>query len=87
MESGDGAGLGFIFLVVAIAGYFLPGIIASMRGHESQNMIAFLNLILGWTVIGWLVLLVVAFTGTTSSGRKAREEELALLRKIAASKD
>jgi hypothetical protein len=47
--------LGFI-------GYFLPSVIAAIRGHHNAVAIIVLNLLLGWTLIGWVVALVWAFT-------------------------
>lgn len=45
-------------LAVAIALYFLPGIIAANRGHPNGGSIFLLNLLLGWTFLGWVVALV-----------------------------
>lgn len=39
--------------------YFLPTIVATQRGHRAGGIIV-LNLLLGWTGIGWLVLTVWA---------------------------
>lgn len=35
--------------------YFLPAIIARMRHHRQRGAITLLNLLTGWTVIGWIV--------------------------------
>ncbi len=48
----------------AIAFYMLPAIIAINRGTDNMGWVIFLNVILGWTLIIWIVLLVVALTGT-----------------------
>ena len=40
--------------------YFLPSIIALMRGKRNTLAIFLLNLFLGWSVIGWIVALVWA---------------------------
>ena len=37
--------------------YFLPTIVASHRGHGVAGILL-LNLLLGWTVIGWFALLL-----------------------------
>lgn len=50
------------FFVVVIFVYLLPGIIASVRKHNNAGPIWLLTIILGWTVLGWLVALVWAFT-------------------------
>ncbi|XBQ15827.1 MAG: superinfection immunity protein [Oceanicaulis sp.] len=44
-------------------GYFLPAFIAALRAHPDHLAIFFLNLFLGWTLIGWVVSLVWAVTG------------------------
>lgn len=42
------------FLIFALVCYFLPTIIAVCRGHASGMAIFAVNLLLGWSVIGWL---------------------------------
>ena len=51
-----------IVLAIMLAIYFLPTIVASNRGHQSAGAIFFLNLLLGWTLLGWVVAFVWAFT-------------------------
>jgi threonine/homoserine/homoserine lactone efflux protein len=43
--------------------YFLPAAIAVLRPHQSAAAILVLNLLLGWTVLGWIVALIWSFTG------------------------
>ncbi len=50
MNSGGALTLGIIIL---LAGYFLPSIIALSRGHKDAAAIVAVNLFLGWSVIGW----------------------------------
>jgi len=40
--------------------YFLPTIIAAIRGKRDLLAIFLLNLFLGWSVIGWVVALIWA---------------------------
>jgi len=42
--------------------YFLPWVIALLRSHRNSTAIFVLNLLLGWTFIGWVVALVWSFT-------------------------
>lgn len=52
-------GLLEILLVVLIfTVYFLPTLIAFLRQHKNKLAIFLLNLLLGWTVLGWVVSLV-----------------------------
>jgi hypothetical protein len=44
-------------LTVGSGGYFIPTLIAYCRQHHNAGMIFFLNLIFGWTVIGWVIAL------------------------------
>jgi hypothetical protein len=50
-------------IALLIATYFLPLVIALMRGPHRQTLaIGLLNLLLGWTLVGWVVALVWAVT-------------------------
>jgi hypothetical protein len=49
-------------IVVLLALYFIPALVAYNRGHHNQNAIFVLNLFLGWTFIFWVISLVWACT-------------------------
>lgn len=50
-----------IVLVLALpALYFLPAIVGFVRRKQNRWAILWLDLFLGWTVIGWIVLMVWA---------------------------
>ncbi len=55
------------------AGYFAPAFIAAFRRHPSQNGIGALNLLLGWTFIGWVVALVWSLSG--EAGRRPERKK------------
>ena len=38
--------------------YFLPSVIAYRRGHPQLPGVIAVNFLIGWTVIGWIVVLV-----------------------------
>jgi hypothetical protein len=40
--------------------YLLPTIVAWSRHHQTA-MVAVLNVFLGWTIIGWIISLAIAF--------------------------
>lgn len=42
--------------------YFIPAIVASHKKHKQQTAICILNLVFGWTVLGWLIALIWACT-------------------------
>jgi uncharacterized membrane protein len=52
-----GIGLTAFFIIGGVF-YFLPSLIALMRGKSNSIAILALNLFLGWTLIGWVVSLV-----------------------------
>ena len=57
-----------IVLLIAIIIYFIPFIIAVVRKVRNQISVFFLNLFLGWTVIGFFVLIFYAsLTNATSN--------------------
>ena len=47
-----------IVILIVLAIYFLPAIIAMKRDKSNKNAILLLNLFLGWTFLGWVVALV-----------------------------
>ncbi|NKX93899.1 superinfection immunity protein [Sanguibacter hominis ATCC BAA-789] len=47
-------------LAVLTGFYTLPWAIAATRGRSNHGSIALLNVLLGWTFIGWIVALVMA---------------------------
>jgi hypothetical protein len=59
---------GFVNVTGLIALYFLPTIIAGLRRSTMTVWVVLINLLAGWTVLGWLVALVMAI----ASSRKQR---------------
>lgn len=41
--------------------YFLPSFLALCFGHRDKGAILMLNILLGWTVIGWIIALIWSF--------------------------
>ena len=56
------AGLSAIVIIISLISYFLPTVIAMLRGKSNTFAILLLNLFLGWTFIGWIVALVWSVT-------------------------
>lgn len=50
--------LGLVFMLALGVLYFVPTIIAVKRKHKSTGGIVVLNILAGWTFIGWLIALV-----------------------------
>lgn len=57
-----------ILIVLAIALYFVPAIVAFNREHHQTGAIFVLNIFLGWTLLGWVAALVWASTATQGKG-------------------
>jgi hypothetical protein len=51
-----------VAIAVGIGLYFLPTIIAVLRHNANALMIGVLNFFLGWTFLGWVVSLALAFS-------------------------
>jgi hypothetical protein len=60
----------FWFIIVFISGYCIPLVIAIKRQHHSAMAIAAVNILLGWTVIGWICAFVWSLTPVHPALRK-----------------
>ena len=49
-------------LIILAIVYFIPAIIAIARKHRSKEAIFALNLLLGWTCLGWVIALIWSLT-------------------------
>lgn len=56
-----------IGLLVAAIIYFLPAINAASRKYKSRGAVFLLNLVLGWTVIGWIAAVIWSATGNVEA--------------------
>lgn len=59
IQSGEKMDAG-ILIAVLIALYFVPALIAMIRTAKHEGAIALLNLLLGWTLLGWVGALIWA---------------------------
>jgi hypothetical protein len=56
-----GAALATAWVIAVVTfGYMLPWAVAATRGKSNTGAIALVNLLLGWSLIGWVVALVMA---------------------------
>lgn len=53
---------GLFLVAVMLSAYFIPTIIAIARHHHQRLAIFVLNMMLGWTVLGWIAALVWSAT-------------------------
>ncbi len=63
MLENAGTGLLVTVVVVTLLIYFVPSFIALVRRHTYLKQVLVLNVVLGWSTIGWVALLVWAFAG------------------------
>ncbi|WZH52250.1 MAG: superinfection immunity protein [Nocardioides alkalitolerans] len=49
-----------IVVAVLTLGYMLPWMIAALRGKQNAWGVFWINLLLGWTALGWIAALVLA---------------------------
>ena len=62
MRMQDLSFLDLLMIASIFAVYFLPSLIAFAREHKNKLAIFLLNLLLGWTVLGWVSSLVWSVT-------------------------
>jgi hypothetical protein len=58
--------LGIALVIIVLAIYFLPTIVAGRRYHNNMMAIFVVNLFLGWTFLGWVGALVWSCTNDVS---------------------
>ena len=60
----------FLLLIMAVSlfFYFIPALVAADRKNPNTTAIFILNLLLGWSLIGWVVALVWACSGESKKG-------------------
>jgi hypothetical protein len=57
-------------LLVALCSYLLPTIVAATSSKRNTGAIFALNLLLGWTLIGWVAALVWALMHEAPDARR-----------------
>ena len=50
-----------LLAAVFTAGYMAPWLVAAARGKSNHLTVGVVNFLLGWTVIGWVIALIMAF--------------------------
>jgi len=62
-----GFGVRLALILLGIVVYFIPCYIAFERQHHLRRLICVINVLLGWTVAGWVAALVMSLTGVRKS--------------------
>jgi Superinfection immunity protein len=52
----------FLLVLPVALIYLLPTYVATLRSHHKLVAIAAVNVLLGWTILGWIVAVVWSFT-------------------------
>jgi hypothetical protein len=58
MFLGFGIVVSLVIIIAGLAFYFIPTIIAFSKNHKNKIAIFILNLLAGWTFLGWVGALV-----------------------------
>lgn len=78
-EADKAAAVGFLGLsfgalicvgLISLPLYFIPTFVAWQRGHQNTAAIAILNLLGGWTIVGYIAALVWSFTTVEKRHKK-----------------
>jgi len=64
-----------LLLSILLLLYFVPAAIAHKRAHQKATSIVVLNLLLGWTLIGWVVALAWALAASPVEFYVARNRD------------
>ena len=56
-----------VFIFLGILVYFLPAINGYTRKHPKRDLILLVDLLLGWSLIGWLIALIWSYSGPNYS--------------------
>lgn len=56
-----------VLVLVGVVLYFVPSYLAMERQHHLRRLICAINVLLGWTVVGWVVAMAMALSGVKKS--------------------
>jgi hypothetical protein len=65
-----GADMTVIIIAFWIFAYMAPTVVAGVRRHNNASAIGALNILLGWTFLGWIAAMIWAMTSNVESGHK-----------------
>lgn len=63
-----------LVVLLGLALYFLPAVIAYRRDAPNKNSILIVNIFLGWSFLGWVVALAMAFRDQPQPMRRVEKE-------------
>jgi hypothetical protein len=71
-SSASGAIGGLLILTILLGLYFVPGILATARHAKNVAPVWVIDIFLGWTLVGWVVALAMAFGETREEAERPR---------------
>jgi len=63
-----------LYLAIAVIIYFIPNWIAIARKHHNGTVIFVINLLFGWTVIGWIAAFIWSLTAVKQEASENTEK-------------
>ena len=75
-SKGSGAA-GAIMVIILVALYFTPTVVAAIRRVPNIGSVIVINLFLGWSIIGWIVALAMAARSTPPAQQVVLNQSLA----------
>ena len=73
LDSSAAGAIGGLFVLTIILGlYFVPGILATARHAKNAAAVWVIDIFLGWTMVGWVVALAMAFGETREESERPR---------------
>lgn len=72
---------GLAILFCSIVFYFIPTAVAQYRKSVNITTVALVNIFLGWTIIGWVIALIIAFAGDSGTQIQRHKELIDALNK------
>lgn len=63
----------FLLIFAFLLFYFIPTLIANVRNCQHSGTIIFINLIFGWTVLGWIAALIWAIAEKPEATKPAAQ--------------
>ncbi|MFK8069119.1 MAG: superinfection immunity protein [Gammaproteobacteria bacterium] len=67
---------GILLIGISIAIYFIPSWIAAGRNHHNMGAIFAINLLLGWTFLGWVAAIVWSLTAVKEKQDESQKPEI-----------
>lgn len=70
-----------LVLLVFVLMYFVPTAVAQYRKSSNFTTVLLVNIFLGWTALGWVVALILAFAGDSGTQAQRHREMMDALNK------